>query len=587
MLLLFTICFYSVFGQEEDRMDKMWGEQNKAITLSDAQRGELFRDGNYAMFIHWGLYANIANKYKGKTYYGISEWIMNPRRANIPPEEYKTLANDFNPVNFDAASIAKLAKDAGMKYIIITSKHHDGFAMYDSDVCGFNITDATPFGRDPMKELAEACKKEGIGFGFYYSQFQDWTAPGGGRGPTTNSKGDTVSFDEYFYGKCLPQVNEITTKYGDIVIIWFDTPGNMPKKYSVELMDVVHENQASAFVSSRIGHGLGDYRTMGDMEVPRKNIPGLWETVDVTNDSWGYAWYDENWKSPKEILERLISTVGRGGTYMLNIGPRGDGTVPENAVRLLEASGKWITKYPQVIYKAESSPWEHELPWGDVTTSGDKMFLSVYDWPRDGILYLPGLDNQITSAYLLDEDKKTPLEFSRDEHCTMLNIPPVGPEDFVSVIELTIDGEAVVDPTHALDPELTTEIIAEFAKPVGCKLEEKRWMEKFGEWKRLYRLIDWKERSKADWEVVVIEPGYYQVELNYTGDGSKVVWSVDSDEGYKVQNQQSSAGVFHTYPMGWMRFDKAGKHTISVSLVEGDPGTGLAAINFTPIDFGE
>ena len=200
---------------------------------------------------------------KGKTYYGIGEWIMNPRRADIPVDKYKAIAKEFNPVDFDAESIVKLAKEAGMKYIIITSKHHDGFAMYDSKVCDFNIVEATPFGRDPMKELAVACKKEGLGFGFYYSQNQDWTAPGGTGGPSTDSKGDSVTFDEYFHKKCLPQVEEITTRYGDMVLIWFDTPGNMPIEYAEMLMEVVHKNQSKAFVSGRIGHGLGDYQNTG------------------------------------------------------------------------------------------------------------------------------------------------------------------------------------------------------------------------------------------------------------------------------------------------------------------------------------
>ena len=174
-------------GQADPQeMDAMWGVRVMKLTASDAERGQLLEEGNYAMFVHWGLYSHIGNLYKGKSYYGIGEWIMNRNMADIPVEEYKSLAAEFNPVKFDADEIAKLAKDAGMKYIVITSKHHDGFAMYHSRANKFNIVDATPFDRDPMTELAQACRKHGLGLGFYYSHNQDWTFPGGGNGPKTD-----------------------------------------------------------------------------------------------------------------------------------------------------------------------------------------------------------------------------------------------------------------------------------------------------------------------------------------------------------------------------------------------------------------
>jgi len=568
-------------------MDQTWGGNETPVREADANRGELFKDGNYAMFIHWGLYCLLANQYNDSTYYGISEWIMHPRRAGIPSEEYKALAKDFNPVNYDAAAIAGLAKKAGMKYIIVTSKHHDGFAMYDSKVSEFNIVDATPFGRDPMEELANACKKEGLGFGFYYSQNQDWTYPGGTGGPPTDENGDSATIEDYYYKKCLPQVEEITTQYGDIVLIWFDTPAGMPKKYAEELMEIVHRNQSGAFVSGRIGYGLGDYQTLGDMEIPHKNVEGLWEAVDVTNDSWGHAWYDENWKSPKEILERLISTVARGGTYMLNIGPKADGSVPENAARSLLASGDWISTYPEVIYGADASPWHHALPWGDVTKQGNKLMLSVYNWPRDGMLYLPGLENEILSVHLRDKEKRQELRYSRDDRCVMLQLPPRAPEDFISLIELEIDGEPVVDHLPALDPGISTEITAHFAETHNCKIQQRRWMEKFGEWKSSWNIHDWNPGSKATWEINVLDPGDYLVELNYAGKG-RLVWRVESDMGETLQNEQNSSHIFTSYPMGWMKFDTPGKHKVSVSLVNGDPNKSeLAAIRFTPINFGD
>ena len=227
-------------------MDGLWGARVVKLRAEDAKRGQLFDQGNYAMFIHWGLYSQLGNKVDGEPYYGIGEWIMNPRMAGIPVPEYKKLAKTFNPVDFDARGIAKLARDAGMKYIVITAKHHDGFAMYKSDACDFNIVDATPWGKDPMKDLAAACRKEGLGFGFYYSHNQDWTFPGGGGGPQVDASGKQATFDDYFQKKCLPQVQEITTQYGPIEIVWFDTPGKMPKHYVEKLVEVVHTNQPRA-----------------------------------------------------------------------------------------------------------------------------------------------------------------------------------------------------------------------------------------------------------------------------------------------------------------------------------------------------
>lgn len=569
--------------KNEKGMDEMWGEQTSLGADAPVSRTALFDDGNYAMFIHWGLYSNIANKWKDSTYYGISEWIMNPRRAGIPVAEYKAEAKNFNPVNFDAKAIAQLAKDAGMKYIVITSKHHDGFAMYDSKSNDFNIVKATPFARDPMKELAKACKELGLGFGFYYSHNQDWTFPGGNGGPKVNRKGKEVGFDYYFKEKCLPQVKEIVTKYGDIAMVWFDTPGNMEKKYVEELVQVVRKHQPNAMISGRAGHGLGDYKSLGDMNIPIKNIDGLWETVDVTNDSWGYAWYDENWKSPKRILKSVISTVARGGTYMLNVGPAPDGTIPIEAQQSLRAAGDWIERYWQVVYGAGASPWGHALAWGDVTVSSDgKLNLCVYQWPLDGKLWLPGLKNNIKSAKLLGDGKGLQLETSKNGDWVSIMLPVRRPEKTVSVIELEVDGQADVVISNSIDPVFATILPVDFATAKGAEITEKKWMEKFGEWKHIKQAQDWRDNGQVSWEIEIMEPGYYQIELNYAGEG-RVVWNMTSDEGAVVQNEQNSSTVYNYYEMGLMKFEKPGKHMITVSLVDGNrEGASLKEMRLTP-----
>lgn len=571
----------------QQKMNEMWGNGQQAKEINNmGERGHLFEWGNYAMFIHWGLYSQLGNIWNEKTYYGIGEWMMDVNMGNADKDEYKAVARSFNPQNFDAMKIAQLAKDAGMKYIIITSKHHDGFAMYHSQCDKFNIVDSTPFARDPMKELSEACKQLGLGFGFYYSHNQDWTTPGASGAAKVDAEGNPKTFDDYFHEKCLPQVEEITRNYGDIELIWFDTPGNIPQKYAEKLVEVVHRNQPRALVSGRIGYNLGDYQTLGDMEVPPENINGLWESVDVTNDAWGYAWYDQNWKSPKQILKYLISTIARGGTYMLNIGPDGTGSIPDFVSNTLRTSGKWIARYPQVIYGAGPSPWQHSLPWGDVVRQGNKLYLAVYEWPASGKLYLPGLQTEIASAGICNGNKIQRIKIVQEGSWTVLQIPFRKPDPIISVIELVMKGnEITVDNTQALDPEIgTNELSVIFAEAKDCHVYKLSWMEKFGEWKHEYCVSNLNRGGKIIWTVDVKSPGTYQVELKVRGNG-RVVWKVETDEGQMAQNQQSASSIFCKRPIGWIRFDKPGRHTITVNMPEGGKQADISSISMTPIYF--
>lgn len=572
-----------LFAQQE--MNEMWGEQQEKALQAGNERGHLFEWGNYAMFIHWGLFSHLGNVWDGKTYYGIGEWMIDVNMANANRDEYKAVSCSFNPKDFDAMKIAQLAKDAGMKYIIITSKHHDGFAMYHSACDKFNIVDATPFGRDPMKELAAACKQLGLGFGFYYSHNQDWTTPGATGAPKVDKDGNPRTFDDYFYKKCLPQVEEITKNYGDMELIWFDTPGGIPQEYAEKLVDVVHRNQPRALVSGRVGYNLGDYQTLGDMEVPLENIDGLWESVDVTNDVWGYAWYDQNWKSPKQILQYLISTIARGGTYMLNIGPDGQGNVPEFVSQTLRSSGKWIARYPEVIYGAEPSPWKHALPWGDVVKQGDKLYLVVYKWPASGQLYLPGLQTDILSARILGGKKKQRVSFEKEGTWTVFQVPYQKPDPLISIIELKMKGsEITVDNTQALDPEIgLRDLSVKFAKASDCRVYKSSWMEKFGEWKHVYCISDLNRGGSVRWTIDVKTPGIYQIALKVRGEG-RPVWKVETGEGKQVQNQQSAPSAFLDRPIGWLRFDQPGKQMITVCMPDGGKAD-LASISITPVHF--
>lgn len=562
-------------------MDKMWGDAAAKSGVDRSDRAALFRDGNYGMFIHWGLYSHLGGQWKEKTFYGIGEWIM--RQMKIPATEYMALAKEFNPTSFDAREIVRIAKTAGMKWVIITSKHHEGFAMFKS-AHPFNIVDATPFGRDPMQELATACRQAGLGFGFYYSHNQDWTAPGASGGPSQNPDGTPATFERYFREKCYPQVKEICTRYGPLDFIWFDTPGNMPKEFVVELAELVRTTQPNALLCSRIGHGMGDYTSKGDMEVPPANIEGLWETCDTTNDSWSYAWYDQNWKDAREILRRLVSTVGRGGTYLLNVGPDGQGRVPAQAVKYLASAGEWIGRHPRVVYAAGASPWGHALPWGDVTTQGDTLSLVVFDWPADGRLLLPGLRTDITEVGIVAGGKPLPVQWSRRGTWTELRLPAAMPERPASVIEARLKGAPHVDRTLGVHPNIATTLLVDFADVTGAEKDANRWMEKFGEWKHVTQVGRWKPEGRAIWTVDVAEAGAYRLEMIYKGEG-RLVWAIETDEGERLQNQQTAASVYHAYPFGLLTFRTPGKRTIAVSLVEGNRDqASLVSIRLSPVE---
>lgn len=310
-----------------------------------------FRQAQYGLMIHWGLYALPAGEWKGKRMPFIGEWAQS--YFKIPHAEYGKLAGIFNPILFDAEEWVKLAKESGMQYMVVTAKHHDGFALFKSDVDKFNIVDATPFGRDVIAELAAACRKHGLKLGLYYSQDLDWHEPNGGgylSGHTNvgamswtndweypdNSRKD---YAQCFEDKIKPQVKEILTKYGDICLIWFDTPRTISASQSQELFDLVKRLQPECLINSRIGNGLGDYRSWGDNEIPDAYMSdGLYESPATLNDTWGYKSFDQNWKSAERVREIRNHLKARGINYLLNVGPDYLGRIPAPAADILLAA---------------------------------------------------------------------------------------------------------------------------------------------------------------------------------------------------------------------------------------------------------
>lgn len=347
----------------------------KELNASEAkQRGrEKFNKNKYGMFIHWGLYSSLGGIYKGEkmedggTGPQIAEWIM--RRKEIPRAEYAELAKDFNPKDFNADEWVAIAKAAGMKYIVMGSKHHEGFAMFKSEVSDFNIVDATPFGRDPIKEMEIAAKKAGLDFGVYYSNSLDWRDGGDGGmkdyGPAPGIKARRtpmpnkwdpapISFDDYIKNKSIPQVKELLANY-DLSQIWFDTPIYIPASDSMEFYKTVYEANPEILVNARIGNGFGDIGTPGDNVIPDKASANTWEGIATTNHTWGYSSYDHDWKSPKELMYWLVANVSKGGNFLLNVGPDGQGVIPAASANILKEVGKWLKVNGDAIY--DSKPW--------------------------------------------------------------------------------------------------------------------------------------------------------------------------------------------------------------------------------------
>ena len=326
------------------------GAKDAADALALEAAKKWFKEAQFGMMAHWGLYTLLGGEWKGKPgKHAYGEWIMHGNR--IPLKEYAALAKAFNPVLFDPMDWMKRARDAGMKYFVITSKHHDGFAMYRSKVSKYNVVDATPFGRDPLEEIAEACRATGVKLGLYYSQDLDWSDPNGGgrRVPHKWPYGERVwgndwdwpndadyDFDRYLLDKSLPQVREILTQYGDLCLVWFDVPVTLARAQSKRFLDLVRKHQPGCLVSGRIGNDLGDYFTPGDNEVAGKTESDkLYETVGTMNDSWGYRPTDTHYKSVKDILAIKAKCAAIGSNYMLNVGPDPLGRFPVAAIDIL------------------------------------------------------------------------------------------------------------------------------------------------------------------------------------------------------------------------------------------------------------
>jgi alpha-L-fucosidase len=453
VLVLTALCVLPLAAQRETR------EQYDA-------RMKWWSEARFGLFLHWGLYAVPAGTWKDKTNY--AEWIRN--NAQIPIGIYDKFVGQFNPVKFDADAWVRMAKNAGMKYIVITSKHHDGFSLFDSKFTEFDVM-STPFKRDILKELSEACRKQGMTLCFYHS-IMDWHHPDylPRRDWEKDRPATGANFDRYVqYMK--NELKELLTNYGPIGVLWFDGEweSTWNEKYGRELYDCVRNLQPNIIINNRVGasrsgmagfsvdnQSAGDFGTP-EQQIPATGLPGVdWETCMTMNDNWGYNSHDENWKSARTLIRMLADIASKGGNFLLNIGPTAEGVFPAASVERLRDIGAWMSVNSESIYGTQASPFK-SIAWGRCTqkavSGGTRLYLHVFDWPADGQLVVPGLLSQPTKAYLLSDAKKGALAVTRKEDALIIKVPRAIPNAVDSVVVLEVAGRPDVNDPPLISSE--------------------------------------------------------------------------------------------------------------------------------------
>lgn len=429
-------------------------------------RMQWWNDARFGLFIHWGLYSIPAGEWKGQTDYG--EWIRTS--AHIPVDEYEKFLSQFNPVKFDPELWVRTAKDAGMNYIVITSKHHDGFCLFDSKYTTFDVM-STPFKRDILKELAAACRKYGMKLCFYHS-IMDWHHPDylPRREWETTRSTEGADF-ERFVQYLKNELKELLTNYGDIGVLWFD--GNWESTWNNDrgrdLYNYVRSLSPNIIINNRVGQpppsesgvGFRDIGSVGDygtpeQEVPATGLPGqYWETCMTMNDHWGYNSHDIHWKSSRELIQTLADIASKGGNFLLNVGPTAEGVFPQASIDRLRDIGSWMKVNGEAIYGTSASPFS-AVGWGRVTQKnmpdGTRLYLHIFDWPRDGNLDLHGILNEPTRTFLLADGKRIPLEISRNEDALRIHLLAVVPDSIDAVVALDIASP----PNVVMPPVITS-----------------------------------------------------------------------------------------------------------------------------------
>jgi alpha-L-fucosidase len=503
-----------------------------------------WRQSRFGMMICWGVYSVPAGTYKGKLSLSDTEWIM--LRSKIPVAEYKEYAKQFNPVKYDPDSWVRLAKEAGMKYVVIIAKHHDGFAIFDTKVTDWDVVDATPYGKDLLKPLAEACRKHDMKLGIYYSQAQDWVHTGGGVVSWAGGKWDKAqegSMDEYIDKIAVPQIRELLTNYGDVSVLWWDTPAGMNEQRINELQRMINL-QPGIITNDRLG-GDGDFTTP-EQFIPATGLDSDWESCMTINNSWGYRSNDHNWKTTEELVRNLVDIASKGGNYILDVGPNAEGEIPQPAIERLKGIGQWMKINSESIYETTASPF-YKLTWGRCTKktfiNGTTLYLHVFDWPQDGMLVLPGMKNTVQQAYLLRNLKK--LKTTENEAGITVELPSMQHDTIDEVVVVKVAGKLDVElivPTQ--NAEGVVELPAKMADihnvfGTNARLEGEKGKENIGSWMSPEVWVEWSLEVKHGglFEVCIeVATGMPETNLELVVGSSRLdaaIVSTGGDDQYK------------------------------------------------------
>jgi len=414
------------------------------------QRMQWWKDGRLGMFLHWGVYSTFGGEYQGRDYgkemgHASAEWIY--LKSNMPQEDYVAAAKRFNPVHYNPGEWARMARQAGMVYMVLTAKHHDGFALFDTRASAWDAVEASGAKRDLFREYVEACRAEGIRVGFYYSHEKDWWHH-------ARQTRDTEPLEQAYIDMVMTHLRELFTNYGRIDLIWFDTPTPQHEAFNRECAAMVRELQPHCIINGRIGNDLGDYKNIGDREIVAPGEKGYFESIMTMRLNWGFDRNDDYWKSSDELIKMVSKSVCRSSNFLLNIGPTPEGTFPPEDMVRLHDMGEWMKVNREAVHNTEGAPFLKVHEWGSITSNLENkcVYLHLYDWDGGDIIF-NGLKSGIAKAELLGSDMPVIFEQDAESATVLIKLPTVNMLGPVPVIRLSLRNKPMFDMEKGPDYE--------------------------------------------------------------------------------------------------------------------------------------